>query len=181
MLDLNSRELMCACQACTVLFNRDAAGGGHFTLIGDRRLRLTDFEMTDLAWENLRLPVDMVFFFFNTAEERVMAFYPSPMGPTESQLQLEAWQEIEACNPVLQTMEPDVEALLVNRAKGTRKQWLVPIDECYALVGTIRTRWRGLSGGKEVWEEIDAFFADLDGRSKPSGPVNEKTQANVAD
>jgi hypothetical protein len=44
----------------------------------------------------------------------------------------------------------------------------VPIDECYGLVGLIRTRWRGLSGGKEVWLEIDDFFEDLDRRSKPA-------------
>ena len=63
-----------------------------------------------------------------------------------------------AANPVLAELEPDVEALLVNRARGAREHWLVPIDDCYALVGLIRTRWRGLSGGEEVWREIDAFF-----------------------
>ena len=63
-------------------------------------------------------------------------------------------------------MEPDVEALLVNRARGARDHWLVPIDECYELVGLIRTRWRGLTGGKEVWEEIGRFFEALDRRAR---------------
>ena len=63
-------------------------------------------------------------------------------------------------------MEPDVEALLVNRARGARGHWLVPIDDCYALVGLIRTRWRGLTGGKDVWEEIGRFFTTLDRRSQ---------------
>jgi hypothetical protein len=178
MIDLRNRELMCACQACSVLFDRDAAGGGHFRLVPDRRLRLDGFEMTDLTWEHLRLPVEMVFFFENSAEGRVMAFYPSPMGPTESQLQLEAWREIEERNPLLATMEPDVEALLVNRTGEEPRQWLVPIDECYSLVGLIRTRWRGLSGGKEVWEEIRAFFDDLDRRSKP-GPADTRTKSDA--
>ena len=43
------------------------------------------------------------------------AYYPSPMGPTESLLELDAWAALEAANPVLATLEPDVEALLVNR------------------------------------------------------------------
>ena len=66
------------------------------------------------------------------------------------------------------TLEPDVEALLVNRARGARRHWLVPIDECYALVGLIRTHWRGLTGGAEVWEEIGRFFEELDRRSRPA-------------
>ena len=67
---------------------------------------------------------------------------------------------------MLAQMEPDVEALLVNRARGARDHWLVPIDDCYALVGLIRTRWRGLTGGKDVWEEIGRFFEALDRRSR---------------
>ena len=57
-----------------------------------------------------------------------------------------------------------MEALLVSRARGMREHWLVPVNDCYELVGVIRTRWRGLSGGSEVWEDIDRFFDDL--RSK---------------
>ena len=59
---------------------------------------------------------------------------------------------------MLGELEPDVEALLVNRARGAREHWLVPIDDCYSLVGLIRTRWRGLTGGREVWEQIDALL-----------------------
>ena len=92
-----------------------------------------------------------------------------PAGPTESLLGLEAWRDVEAANPVLAEMDDDVEALLVNRAKGARRQWIVPIEDCYALVGLIRTRWRGLTGGDEVWEEIDGFFRELDAKCAPSG------------
>jgi len=31
------------------------------------------------------------------------------------------------------------------------------------LVGTIRKHWKGLSGGEDVWHEIDKFFAELQG------------------
>jgi hypothetical protein len=168
LLDLTQRELMCACQACSVLFASDAASAGHYRLVGDRRLRIDDLELDDAAWDELRLPVDMAFFFRNSAAGRVQAFYPSPMGPTESLLELDAWAELEQANPVLSTLAPDVEALLVNRVRGARGHWIVPISECYALVGLIRTRWRGFTGGAEVWKEIGRFFDDLDRRAKPA-------------
>ena len=142
----SQRELMCACRACSMLFDRGAG----------RRLPArcptggcgsTTSSSTTSLWEELRLPVDMAFFFRSSARPgRVQAFYPSPMGPTESLLGLEAWAALEAANPVLATLAPDVEALLVNRARGARGHWIVPIDECYALVGLIRTRWRGFTG-----------------------------------
>ncbi len=168
LVDLAQSSLMCACQACKILFDRGAAGGGHYKLVPDRRLRLDDLELDDPTWEQLRVPVDMAFFFHSSPADRVLAFYPSPMGPTESLLELGSWEQLQRDNPVLATLEPDVEALLVNRARGARRQWLVPIDECYALVGMIRTNWRGLTGGKEVWLRIEAFFEALDGRSRPA-------------
>ncbi|HEX8896401.1 MAG TPA: DUF5947 family protein, partial [Terriglobales bacterium] len=39
--------------------------------------------------------------------------------------------------------------------------YIAPIDACYRLVGLIRLHWHGLSGGEEVWREIDNFFAEL--------------------
>ncbi|MDQ3238637.1 MAG: DUF5947 family protein, partial [Actinomycetota bacterium] len=101
-----------------------------------------------------------------TPAERVVAYYPSPMGPTESLLELEAWEELEESNPVLKDMERDVEALLVNRARGASEHFLVPLDECYKLVGLIRTRWRGFSGGREVWDDITEFFDELRRRAR---------------
>lgn len=167
LLDLERRSLLCACRACSTLFDRASAGGGHYRRIPDRRLRLEDFELANAVWERLRIPVEMAFFFWNSAASRVVAFYPSPMGATESRLELDAWDELERANPVLAQLEPDVEALLVNRAHGARSHWLVPVDDCYRLVAVIRTGWRGFTGGKEVWLDIDRFFAELDARARP--------------
>jgi hypothetical protein len=161
LLDLQSRELMCACQVCKILFDRKEAGVGHYRLVPDRRLRIEGFRLEDEDWAALEIPVDMAFFFHSTRDERVSAFYPSPAGPTESLLRLDAWQDIERANPVLLSLEPDVEALLVNRARGARQHFIVPIEDPYRLVALIRSRWRGLTGGQEVWEGIDSFFAEL--------------------
>jgi hypothetical protein len=168
LLDLRSRELACACRACTVLFDRGEAAG-HFRLVPERRLRLDDLQMDDLAWEELRLPVDLAFFFRASPEDHVLAFYPGPMGATESLLPLDAWRELEAANPVLATMQSDVEALLVNRAQGARHHFIVPIEDCFSLVGLIRMHWKGLTGGREVWQEIGRFFDGLDRRARPAG------------
>ena len=67
-------------------------------------------------------------------------------------------------------MESDVEGLLVNRLGYSRgysapDYYLLPIDECYRLVGLIRMHWKGLSGGTEVWNELGEFFTSLKARS----------------
>jgi hypothetical protein len=158
--------VLCACRACTLLFDHRAAGGGHLRLVPTRRRRLEGFALDDARWDELRIPVDMAFFFASTPAGRVVAIYPGPMGATESLLELEAWSELEAANPALGELAPDVEALLVSRARGMREHWLVPIDDCYELVGLIRRHWRGLGGGPEVWDEIERFFAELEHREE---------------
>lgn len=179
LLDVATRELMCACRACAVLFDRAAAGAGgrHYRLVPERRLNVTDFALDDVAWADLRLPVDMAFFFRSSEAGRVLAFYPGPMGATESLLGLEAWRALEAQNPVLGTLEADVEALLVDRARGARRYYVVPISDCYELAGLIRSRWRGLTGGREVWEEIGRFFDGLDRRARAVGRDEAKERA----
>lgn len=109
----------------------------------------------------------MAFFFHDSAAERVVVFYPSPGGAVESQLDQATWIRLEGANPVLGRLAHDVEALLVDRTGEARDHWLVPIDDCYALVGLIRTRWKGLAGGPEVWHEITQFFTDLHRRARP--------------
>lgn len=169
LLNLENREMLCACRACTVLFDSSASGGSVRKLIPTRYRYLPDFHLTDAQWEGLSIPVHMAFFVRNTAAQRVLALYPSPAGPTESLLTLESWEELERQNAVLRNMEPDVEALLLNRIRDTRDYYIVPIDECYKLVGIIRTYWKGLSGGPEVKLEIDRFFALLKQRAGAGG------------
>lgn len=169
LLNLSNREILCVCQGCSILFDRDAAGAGTRRLIPTRVLYLTDFEMTDSQWESLGIPVNMAFFTSSSAAGRIQAFYPGPAGPTESLLGLDTWKDLESRNRILRDMAPDTEALLVNRVGERREYFLAPIDECYKLVGIIRTSWRGLRGGKDVWREIDAFFAGLRARARPTG------------
>lgn len=169
LIELTKRRLHCACDACAMLFSGQA-GTKYKRVPRDIRL-LADFKMTDAGWDGLLIPINLAFFFQNSIDSRVSALYPSPAGATESLLPLEAWSSIVQANPALNQLEPDVEALLVNRvgqARGSApaEYYIVPIDACYRLVGLIRVHWRGLSGGTEVWQEIGNFFADLRRRAQ---------------
>jgi Family of unknown function (DUF5947) len=166
LIDVHDRRLLCACRPCSILFDHRGAGGGHFRLLPDRVRYVEGFRLDDMLWQSFRIPVDLAFFFHSSAADRVVAFYPAPIGATESLLELSAWDELVVGNPVLEELDPDVEALLVNRTRGARDHWLVPIDRCYELVGVIRTRWKGFGGGSEVWEEIDRFFEGLRRQAK---------------
>jgi hypothetical protein len=167
MIDPSSRRLVCCCNACAILFS-----GGQSTRYRrvSRRVQfLSDFHMTDPQWEDLHIPINLAFFFHSSVAERVVALYPSPAGATESLLSLEAWRELAEANRFLEELEPDVEALLVNRLGQARDYYRAPIDECYRLVGLIRSNWHGLGGGAEVWETIGGFFNDLKRRCGTGG------------
>jgi Family of unknown function (DUF5947) len=163
IVDMENRRLMCTCRPCHLLFTNPGAAQGKFRAVGGRYLPLTAFALNEGQWIALQIPVDVAFFLRNSATGRVLAFYPSPAGATESGLPLEMWDEIVAANPVLSTLEPDVEALLISQRSG--HAWIVPVDACYELVGRIRRHWRGFEGGEEAWLEIEAFFAGLPARA----------------
>jgi hypothetical protein len=164
LIEPSARKLLCACDACALLF--DGRSDGRYKRVPRRAQLLDSFHLSDAQWDGLLIPINMAFFFSSTVERRVVALYPSPAGAVESLLSLEAWNEIAQNSPLLQTMQSDIEALLVNRIAHSRdagraEYFIAPMDQCYKLVGLIRTHWRGLSGGTEVWQEIAHFFSDL--------------------
>ena len=163
MLEMATRKIVCACDACTMTFVPVVEG--RFKVIPRDARALPNFQISDADWEAFALPINLAFFFYHTPTQKMVALYPSPAGATESLLTLPAWETLVAHNAVLREMEPDVEALLVNRVKERRDYFIAPIDKCFELVGLIRTHWRGFTGGEEVWREIDRFFARLGGES----------------
>jgi hypothetical protein len=167
LVDLESRRLLCACGPCALLFDHRGASEGHFKRVPTRRLRLHDLRLGADFWDRLQIPVRLAFFFENSDAHRPVAFYPGPAGATESLLPLDAWREVVAANPVLGSLEPDVEAMLLRDRDGAAPEcYLVPIDVCYALTGTVRRSWKGFEGGVDAWREIDRFFAELAASSR---------------
>src|SRR5580704_3333908 len=118
LLDPAQRRIVCACDACAILFH--AQGDTKYKRVPRRIRFLPDFQLTEAQWSGLMMPINMAFFFNSSPHGRVIAMYPSPAGATESVLTLDTWDEIAAGNPVLNDMETDVEALLVNRIGHSR-------------------------------------------------------------
>jgi len=159
LIDPIPRRLICTCDACALLFLRN--GETKYKGVPRSATYLEDFHLSDGQWDSLMIPIGLAFFYESSTEGRVLALYPSPAGPTESMLSLDAWADIVAGNPQLSVMESDVEALLVNRLQTPAQYYLAPMDKCYELVGLIRKNWHGLSGGAEMWEKIRQFFEEL--------------------
>jgi hypothetical protein len=152
------RKLACACDACSILFS---GGQGRYRLVPNRGKYWPDFQMDDAEWQAMNVPINLAFFTLSSTAEKIVAYYPSPAGATVSEVLADAWESLKRDNPRLAKMQPDVEALLVNRVGPARDYFLAPIDECYKLVGLIRSNWRGLSGGADVWKTIAEFFKEL--------------------
>jgi len=171
-VNTETRSLLCVCRPCYRLFTREGAAKGKFRAVPERYLYTPGLILTDAQWNSLQIPVGIAFFFFNTSLGRMVVFYPGPAGATESLLSLETWEELARMNPLLASLAPDVEALLVRNVqrRGSFECYIVPIDACYELVGRIRRRWKGFDGGEEAWREIDGFFADVRGRSTEVSP-----------
>jgi hypothetical protein len=168
VIDLESRGILCTCRACYLLFTHPGAGGGRHRSVPERYRHVRVFPPGERLWESVGIPVGTAFFFANSKLGRTVAFYPGPAGATESQLPLGSWEDVLGEGTALGTPEPDVEALLVNRAEGRFEAFLVPIDACYELVGLVKRHWRGFDGGTEAWQAIDGFFASLRERSTPA-------------
>ena len=171
LIEPEKHKLVCACDACALLFSEQP--GTKLRRVPRRIRFLPAFQLNDLQWNRLMIPIELAFFFKSSVHARVVAFYPGPAGATESLLSLEGWDELVKDNPVLNDMTPDVEALLVNRvgtSHGVPPQYyVVPIDACYRLVGLIRLHWHGLSGGTEMWRNITSYFSSLrDNAEAPS-------------
>ncbi len=173
---IGERRLLCACRPCYLLFTREGAGARRLRAVPQRFREAGSSAFTRAQWERLAIPVDVVFLFRQSdavspdGPSRVVACYPGPAGATESELDLAAWPQLVAGDPVLGDVEPDVEAVLVRRLGPDEFRCLVvPIDACYQLVGLTRRYWAGFGGGEEVWARFDAFFDDAVRRANPAG------------
>jgi hypothetical protein len=165
VVNIRERALMCVCRPCYLLFTHDGAGGGRFRAVPDRYVSLSGSVIAREDWDALQVPVGLAFFFRSSAHDRVVGFYPSPAGATESELALDAWSGVVRAAPALESMAADVEALLVNRRHESVDAFIVPIDVCYALVGQIRRDWRGFQGGDELWRGVAEFFSRVASRA----------------
>jgi hypothetical protein len=157
LLHLEERRIVCSCEACWGLHSGDP----EYRPAGMRTVWLTSFDCPDEVWAGLRIPIGLAFFLRSGTTGGIVAFYPSPAGATESELALDAWEALAARNPVLDDLETDAEALIANRLTTPHEYVIAPIDQCYRLVGLIKSRWEGISGGGALDTAVPEFFAGL--------------------
>lgn len=169
LLDKNSRQIACSCDACAILFCGQQTA--KFIRIPRRVLLLDGFSFTDAQWDAMMLPINLAFL-LRRLDGSTAAMYPSPAGVMESLIKLPPWDALFTAGTHLSSVEPEVEALLINRIGDRAAHFIVPIDGCYRLVGLIRTKWRGLSGGAEAGKSIADFFADLEHRATRVAEAN---------
>jgi hypothetical protein len=165
VVDLADRRLLCACDACALVFT----GGAPARYRAVPRAVRSDpgFTLAAADLERLGVPVGLAFFFRPSRLGRWTAVFPGPAGATEAELADDAWAALAARSELLRTIEDDVEALLVRRRPNVAESatLVVPIDVCYELTALLKRHWRGFDGGDEARAALDAFFAELASRS----------------
>jgi hypothetical protein len=159
VVEVGSRGVSCACQACAILFDR--GDGGKYRTVPDRVLRDPAFALPSAQ---LGVPVGLACFV--REGDKVATWYPGPAGITDSELDDEAWAALVAATPLAAMLAPYVEALLVYtpRSQPTRGCYLVPVTAAYELAGRLRSSWEGFTGGEQSERQLAEFFAELDAR-----------------
>jgi hypothetical protein len=159
LLETAASEMRCACKSCAERYGSTQTG---FLPIVPRKERLAAFELSDTDWDGFQIPIDLAFLVRKS--NGLTALYPGPAGIVKSEPDPSAWEWLATRNPVLTELQPEVEALVVNRVRGRREAFRLSIDHCFALAGTMRSQWHGLSGGPKVWDEIAQYFDSIEAR-----------------
>ena len=161
LLHLDERRILCVCETCWSV----RSGDPEFRPPGARTVWLDDVAIPDHVWAAFQIPIGLAFMIRSSVSGGIVALYPSPAGATESELDLAAWDELVALHPELDRLEPDAEALVVNRMASPAQHAIVPVDQAYRLVGLVKERWEGISGGRELEAAVAGFFDDIRGEA----------------
>ena len=165
LFEVASKEVVCSCDGCAYTF-QGVAGSRYKPVPRDCRA-LDAAAASQFPWEQLSLPINLAFFVRGGDSGTVSGYYPSPGGVTKSALPFDALDDIFDSAGISETLEDDVEALLVNRLTQKTEAFIVPIDRCYELAGLIRLHWRGFSGGEDMRLEMEAFFNGIRSTARP--------------
>jgi hypothetical protein len=79
LLEVATRNIVCACDACALRFQ--AAAAGRFKLIPRDAHALPGFRLADPDWESLALPINLAFFFCHSLSNKMMPFTQVPLAP----------------------------------------------------------------------------------------------------
>ena len=161
LLQLDERSIVCACESCWALRSGDA----EYVPTGSRVVWLDDLDLPDDLWARFQIPIGLAFFL--RTQGGVVAFYPSPAGATESELDLGVWGELCAKNPVVADLEPEAEALIVDNRSETARAAIVPDG-------------RGLPAGGAREGELAGHLGRLRRGGGPGGLLRRAEVARVS-
>ena len=163
-----ARKLVCSCDACALLFSGRA--GSRYKRVPRQVRLLANFQMSDAQWDSLMIPINMAFFFHSSPDDASGGHVSQPGGrdrivAVAGSLERDRSRKIRSWKKWSRTSKRYWSIASVTRAGFTQAEYyLLPIDQCYKLVGLIRSQWRGFSGGMEVWQQMRVSSANL--RSK---------------
>jgi hypothetical protein len=156
LFDRVRQALDCACAPCALVLEQNPKA--RWVLVPHRAERLPESPIGAAEWESLGVPIGLAFFVRSSTEGAVTAWYPGPAGAVRCRLTFE---------PPRLDLAEDVEALLVTRLYGASAAYRLSIDECFALVGLIRSKWHGFTGGGVVRDAVTEFLARIDRDGAP--------------
>jgi hypothetical protein len=160
VVDFDAQRLCCACEACAVSF--DGYGTRRHRTVPARVRTDPELVLGDEELAALGVPVGLFFLYYCSRTARWAGFFPGPAGPTEAELCQDACAALVCRSQLVQSLAPDVEALLVrHRPHHPSEAFAVPIDACYRLTALLRLHYRGFDGGDEARHVLDEFFGDL--------------------
>ena len=81
VVDLESRNLMCTCRGCSLLFSSEHAEL-RYRAVPDRYLSFPGFSLGASEWDELQIPVGLAFVFQNSVQGRVVGLWKGgkPVG-----------------------------------------------------------------------------------------------------
>jgi len=157
LVHVPTRRLICCCEACTSALTK--WHDGQYRRVPQSIEMLPDFCMTESQWDRLKLPINLGFLYYSSPDRRVLSVYPGAFEAIGGKSPAGLWEELTQQNPILRSFKPDVEGLLVNRVGKTRRYFRVPIDESYQLFSFMRDNWSGVTGGVNLWRQVETCFA----------------------
>ena len=136
-----------------------------------------DFSFSQAQWDDLAIPVDLVFLFQQSDARRMSTRHggSSRATPVRPARPSPSWTSPPGRRSPRRTRRSPTSSPTSRpyscgaTATATFTCLVVPIDACYELVGLVRQYWAGFQGGDEVWQRIDEFFDQLLARAGAQG------------
>ena len=169
VVDIESRQLMCTCRGCMLLFTAETAHL-RYRAVPDRYLSFPDFDAVRGRLGRARHPGRsgvLLLQFGSRAPGRLLSGSGGRdrVGARPGRLVRRAWPPTRSstCSPMTSRRCSSADPTMIIKPQC----FLVPIDACYEFAGRLRQVWRGFDGGQDARAEIAGFFARVSARSRP--------------